>query len=98
MKWAPNKKMHLEIAVIRAIQTLGQATLSEVLDTLSAMRDGAPPPPPMARPELSAPAARAATPAQPPETQRSAPLPAAKAVEPAAEPNPANEKAAPAAA
>src|SRR4030095_13335476 len=39
MRWAPNKKMHLEIAVIRAIQTLGQATLSEVLDTLSDMRD-----------------------------------------------------------
>ena len=41
MKWAPNKKMHLEVAVIRAIQTLSQATLSEVLDTLAAMRGGA---------------------------------------------------------
>ncbi|MEA3187025.1 MAG: polymerase subunit gamma/tau [Chthoniobacter sp.] len=40
MKWAPNKKMHFEIAVIKAIQTLGQATLSEVIDTLAALRDG----------------------------------------------------------
>ena len=46
MKWAPNKKMHLEVAVIRAIQTLSQATLSEVLDALSAMRNGAPAPTP----------------------------------------------------
>ena len=44
MKWAPNKKMHLEVGVIRAIQTLSQATLSEVLDALAAMRNGLPPP------------------------------------------------------
>jgi DNA polymerase-3 subunit gamma/tau len=44
MKWAPNKKMHLEVAVIRAIQTLNQATLTDVLDTLTALRGGAPPP------------------------------------------------------
>ena len=40
MKWAANKKMHFEIAAIRAIQTLGQATLTEVLETLSAIRGG----------------------------------------------------------
>ena len=40
MKWAANKKMHFEIAAIRAIQTLGQATLTEVLDTLTAIRGG----------------------------------------------------------
>jgi DNA polymerase-3 subunit gamma/tau len=44
MKWAPNKKMHLEVGVIRAIQTLSQATLSEVLDALAAMRTGLPTP------------------------------------------------------
>jgi DNA polymerase-3 subunit gamma/tau len=42
MKWAPNKKMHFEIAAIRAIQTLGQTTLTEVLDTLTALRGGGP--------------------------------------------------------
>ncbi len=40
MKWAANKKMHFEVAAIRAIQTLGQATLTEVLDTLTAIRGG----------------------------------------------------------
>jgi DNA polymerase-3 subunit gamma/tau len=40
MKWAANKKMHIEVAVIRAIQTLGQATLDEVLDTLTTIRGG----------------------------------------------------------
>ena len=40
MKWAANKKMHFEIAAIRAIQTLGQATLTEVLETLTAIRGG----------------------------------------------------------
>ncbi len=40
MKWAPNKKLHFEIAVIKAIQTLGQVTLSEVIDNLAALRSG----------------------------------------------------------
>nr|MBA3607616.1 DNA polymerase III subunit gamma/tau [Chthoniobacterales bacterium] len=40
MKWAPNKKLHFEVAVIRAIQTLSQVTLSEVLDNLTALRGG----------------------------------------------------------
>lgn len=89
MRWAPNKKMHLEIAVIRAIQILGQATLSEVLDTLSAMRDGAPPPPPAARPELPArPAPRPAKPAPIPETPKAAPVPAPAPVAKAPEPEP----------
>jgi DNA polymerase-3 subunit gamma/tau len=44
MKWAPNKKMHFEVAAIRAIQTLNQATLTDVLETLTAIRGGAPVP------------------------------------------------------
>jgi DNA polymerase III subunit gamma/tau len=43
MKWAPNKKLHFEVAVIKAIQTLNQATLDEVIENLSALRDGKPP-------------------------------------------------------
>ena len=39
MKWAPNKKLHFEVAVIRAIQTLGQTTLDEVIENLNALRD-----------------------------------------------------------
>ncbi len=40
MKWAPNKKLHFEVAVIKAIQTLSQVTLSEVIDNLTALRGG----------------------------------------------------------
>ena len=40
MKWAPNKKLHFEIAVIKAIQTLGQSTLTEVLEALTALKTG----------------------------------------------------------
>ncbi|MBA3650371.1 MAG: DNA polymerase III subunit gamma/tau [Chthoniobacterales bacterium] len=42
MKWAPNKKLHFEVAVIKAIQTLSQVTLSEVIDNLVALRGGVP--------------------------------------------------------
>ncbi len=45
MKWAPNKKLHFEVAVIKAIQTLGQVTLTEVIDNLTALRAGNPPAP-----------------------------------------------------
>ncbi len=31
MRWAPNKLLHFEVAVIRAIQSLGQTTLDELL-------------------------------------------------------------------
>src|SRR5260370_36238459 len=40
MKWAPNKKLHFEVALIRAIQSLSQATLDEVIENLSALRGG----------------------------------------------------------
>jgi DNA polymerase-3 subunit gamma/tau len=39
MKWAPNKKLHFEVAIIKAIQTLGQATLDEVIEKLGELRD-----------------------------------------------------------
>jgi len=42
MKWAPNKKLHFEVAIIKAIQSLGQATLDEVIEKLGELRDGSP--------------------------------------------------------
>jgi DNA polymerase-3 subunit gamma/tau len=45
MKWAPNKRLHFEVAVIKAIQTLGQVTLNEVIENLAALRDGKESPP-----------------------------------------------------
>ena len=40
MKWAPNKKLHFEVAIIRAIQSLGQATLDEVIEKLGELHGG----------------------------------------------------------
>src|SRR3989440_2779004 len=40
MKWAPNKKLHFEVALIKAIQSLNQATLDEVIEKLSELRNG----------------------------------------------------------
>src|SRR3984893_2350566 len=40
MKWTPNKKLHFEVAVIKAIQSLNQVTLNEVIENLNALRDG----------------------------------------------------------
>jgi DNA polymerase-3 subunit gamma/tau len=42
MKWAPNKKLHFEVAIIKAIQSLGQATLDEVIKQLGDLRNGKP--------------------------------------------------------
>ncbi len=82
MKWAVNKKMHFEVAAIRAIQILQTATLTEVLDTLTAMRGGQalpvniqPPRPAAARAEPRSVAAR--------------PQPTARVAEPEAVPAPA---------
>ena len=73
MKWAPNKKLHFEIALIKAIQTLGQSTLTEVIDALTAIREAEP-----ANGGALAPAPRRETaPAkQPPAPVRPAPAPA----------------------
>jgi DNA polymerase III subunit gamma/tau len=40
MKWAPNKKLHFEVAIIKAIQSLSQVTLNEVIEKLADLRDG----------------------------------------------------------
>jgi len=50
MKWAPNKKLHFEVAIIKAIQSLGQATLDEVIEKLGELRDGGRTQPPDAPP------------------------------------------------
>jgi DNA polymerase-3 subunit gamma/tau len=50
MKWAPSKKLHFEVAIIKAIQSLGQATLDEVIEKLGELRDGGRTRPPNAPP------------------------------------------------
>ncbi len=75
MKWAPNKKMHFEIAAIRAIQTLGQTTLTEVLDTLTAIRGGGPLPEKSKGASETKPAARTPPPAATARPEPVAPAP-----------------------
>jgi len=64
MKWAPNKKLHFEVVIIKAIQSLGQATLDEVIEKLGELRDGGGGPPtksvPVAADVSPAPRTRAA--------------------------------------
>jgi DNA polymerase-3 subunit gamma/tau len=71
MKWAPNKRLHFEVAIIKAIQTLNQVTLNEVIENLAALRDGreqtALPKPSMKR---NVEAAASAAPAAKPEAAR----------------------------
>ncbi|MDF1859345.1 MAG: DNA polymerase III subunit gamma/tau [Verrucomicrobiales bacterium] len=81
MKWAPNKKLHFEIAVIKAIQCLGESSIDDVIALVSGAASAAERLP-------------AAVPVSSPRAQ--APAPAA-VVEPIAESAPvATEEAAPA--
>jgi DNA polymerase-3 subunit gamma/tau len=61
LRFSPDKKLPLEIAVLKAIQLLHTADLDEVLDALAVLRDGSPPAP--ARPAARAVAAKTAVPA-----------------------------------
>jgi len=72
MKWAPNKRLHFEVAVIKAIQTLSQVTLNEVIENLAALRDGKSAP---AAPEERA----SARPVKPPPPRTEAPRAAEQA-------------------
>lgn len=40
MKWAADKKLQLDVAVIKAAHLLGQASLDEVIETLAALQGG----------------------------------------------------------
>ena len=48
MKWAPNKRLHLEVGIIKSIQILGSTRLSDIIEaidgTLSSLPDEASPP------------------------------------------------------
>src|SRR5205085_10696326 len=66
MKWAPNKKLHFEVALIKQIQTLSQVTLNEVIENLNALRDGKEATP-------ATPAIKASPPRKPAEPAKAAP-------------------------
>ncbi|RFC41773.1 MAG: DNA polymerase-3 subunit gamma/tau, partial [Verrucomicrobia bacterium] len=82
MKWASNKQMYLEVAVLRAIQAVGQVTLGEVLGALTALREGRPiaeRQKPVFTP-VQAPAPRPKVAAAPPKPVQAAPEPPVQAV------------------
>jgi DNA polymerase-3 subunit gamma/tau len=66
MKWAPNKRLHFEVAVIKAIQTLSQVTLNEVIANLAALREGKSGPPTPQPKSAPKPAEKNAAPVPPP--------------------------------
>ncbi len=89
MKWAPNKKLHFEVAVIKAIQTLSQVSLNDVIESLTALRSGTSAPAPALAPNPSpAQAPRKLTLPPTPKPAPTAPTPPAAAVAPPA-PTPA---------
>jgi DNA polymerase-3 subunit gamma/tau len=83
LRYSPDKKLPLEIAVIKAIQLLQTADLDEVLGALSALRGGAPLPAPAA-------ASRAAVPSNPTPSK---PAPSKPAPPPVAAPKVADDSA-----
>ena len=56
MRWAADKKLQLDVAVIKATHLLDQASLDEVIETLTALRGGPALPPRSAPPPQSKPA------------------------------------------
>jgi DNA polymerase-3 subunit gamma/tau len=97
MKWAANKKLQFEIAIIRATQSLQVSSLDDVLAALTSLRDGSPittaaplAPPPRAFTPAPAPVAQPAP--QPVRAPEAKPAPAPK---PAPKPAPAPVPAAP---
>ena len=79
MKWAPNKKLHFEVAIIKAIQSLGQATLDEVIEKLGELRDGKSRPTTLANATAGKPAAPPTKPA--PVAAGASPAPRARAAD-----------------
>ena len=65
VRWAANRRMHLEVAVLRGVQLAGQVTLSDVLVALQRMKEGKPvevpvaPAPTMPVPVVQAPVVQA---------------------------------------
>lgn len=85
MKWVPDKKLQLDVAVIKALHLLDETSLTDVIETLTGLYNGEPPAPRPERPARVAPIA--ATPAPAPVS----PLPASEP-KPAASPSPVSSE------
>ena len=101
LRWATDKKLQLDVALIKGVHLLAEASLSDVLDALTAIRGGAPLPERTAlrpsplrasAPVIAAPAAPKVTPLPAATTQ---PIPAKEEESPTPVPTPVPEVAAP---
>jgi DNA polymerase-3 subunit gamma/tau len=45
LRWATDKRIQVDVSVIKAVHLMEQASLSEVIETIASLRDGEPPPP-----------------------------------------------------
>ncbi|MEX1114043.1 MAG: DNA polymerase III subunit gamma/tau [Akkermansiaceae bacterium] len=96
MKWATNKRLHFELGVIKAIQSLGEVRITDVIKVLTRGADFIPTPTPSGGgfqpPSPPPPAEKPAAPTPEPvaEIPAPAPAPVAAVIEPA--PAPAAEK------
>jgi DNA polymerase-3 subunit gamma/tau len=45
LRWATDKRLYFDVAIIKAVHLLGEASLDDVIDTLVAIGGGEPPPP-----------------------------------------------------
>jgi len=103
MKWAPNKKLHFEIGVIKGIQALGEASLDDVVALVSGAAEAADRLPasggsPGADAPSTAPSQPSQPAASPPQPSEPSPAPPAEKSAPrAADPAPADTPAPPAA-
>ena len=75
MKWVADKKLQLDVAVIKALHLLDETSLTDVIDALSGLCSGEVPAPRAARP---------LAPSRPVELRSPEPAPVPKAVEPMA--------------
>ncbi len=71
MRWAGNKRLHFELGVITAVQSLGEVSISDVIDALAGGEGHAQPKAPAPKPAATKPPAT--TPTPPPAPRRAAP-------------------------
>lgn len=86
MRWAADKKLQFDVAVIKAVHLLEQVSLDDVIETLTALHGGGPLPERAVPPRPSPPVPAAGKPVAAPAA---APSPVAKPIPPATPPTPA---------
>ena len=75
LRWATDKKLQLDVALIKGIHLLGEASLSDVLEALTALRGGSPLPQRTTAPRPPAPARPTPTASSPAPAPKVTPLP-----------------------